>query len=221
MSFIPGLSDDIEKAWNGVKGAVGNAWDWLTGSSESEADDIAQGAALANDPQDENPLKPITEVDPVLREEMMTDSLTANLGKLRVEAMNICEDKARKEYLKLREHQEKNKELTNLLQVFTQHADNTGTIEIKDEETKLLLTKAKFHGVKLPHDKLQFTKSERDSIIHNIDFALKVVSDDMRIGFNDAQEALNQRNTFYQELKTCWDKIVEAIRKIIHAISPR
>lgn len=232
MSFITGLTEDLTKAWNGTVDAVGSAanatsnaaggfWKWLTGDSkEVSQSDTAASPPLSKSPADDSTAAPVVNSAPVLdKDDHSKFSLTHLLALFRAEAMHHCENKAKVPYLKVKEAQEKNKDLTQLLQVLTAQSDNKGDFELKDENTKQLFAKARALGVEIPNQ-TKFTKSERDSAIRNLDYSLKVIGDDIRIGFNDAQEALQQRNTFYQELKTCWDKITEAVRKFIHALSP-
>lgn len=232
MSFITGLTEDLTKAWNGTVDAVGGAanatgnavggfWNWLTGDSKPVvADDVAPPSPLSKSPTDDSTAVPVSQSAPVVdNEDYSKFSLTHLLALFRAEAMHHCENKAKIPYLKVKEAQEKNKDLTQLLQVLTAQSDNKGDFELKDDNTKQLFAKARALGVEIPNQ-TKFTKSERDSAIRNLDYSLKVIGDDIRIGFNDAQEALQQRNTFYQELKTCWDKLTEAIRKFIHALSP-
>ncbi len=231
MSFIPGLAEEFSKALNNTVdtvggalntagGAVNDTWNWLTGNSNPE-DDLNSSLPISKNPNDSSETGSVDELDPLkAKEDYSKFSLVHLLALFRAEAMHHCENKAKVPYLKVKEAQEKNRDLTQLLKVFTAQSDNQGDFEAQDEKTLELLARAKSLGVEIP-DKTKFTKAERDSAIRNIDYSLKVIGDDIRIGFNDAQEALQQRNTFYQELKTCWDKITEVIRKFIQAITPR
>lgn len=207
MSFLSGLADDVSKAWDKT---VGNAWDWISKPSQNSVSTESK----------EPDTKPVTDSSAVvIPEDASGHSLMHTLALLRAEAMHHCETKAKTPYLKVKEAQEKNKTLTNLLQIFTAQSDNKGDFEVKDENTKQLIAQAKNLGVELSNQ-AKYTKQERDTAIRNLDHSLKVIGDDIRLHFNDTQEALQQRNTFYQELKTCWDKIAEAVRKLIQAISP-
>jgi hypothetical protein len=231
MSFIPGLKDELTKAWDGAVGTisdaaqtVGNAgdnfWSWLTGKdSQKAAEDPAP--PIVQNQNEQDAADPVAPLEAVQEQESCAGwSLQHLLHLLRMEAMHNCETKAKIPYLKVKEAQEKNTELTTLLETFTAESEETGEFKIKDDNTAQLIAKARAYGVVIPN-KESFSKAERDTIIRNLDQTLKVVDHDIRIGFNDAQEALQQRNTFYQELKTCWDKICEAIRKLIQAISQR
>lgn len=228
MSFINGLTEDLTKAWNGTVDAVGSAgnaagnfMNWLTGSSKEPSDDSQElPSQLPKSPTEDPTATPATQNTNLSDiDDHSKFSLTHLLALFRAEAMHHCENKAKVPYLKVKEAQEKNRDLTKLLQVLTAQSDNKGDFELKDDNTRQLFARARSLGVEIP-DQTKFTKLERDNAIRNLDYSLKVIGDDIRIGFNDAQEALQQRNTFYQELKTCWDKITEAVRKFIHALSP-
>ncbi|MBS0635709.1 MAG: hypothetical protein JSR37_09625, partial [Verrucomicrobia bacterium] len=76
------------------------------------------------------------------------------------------------------------------------------------------------NGVKLELKK-EYTKDERDSLITNIKTRTNTIDVDLKMAMNEMTEAVNQRNTLWQELKSCWDRIAEAVRKFIQAISGR
>lgn len=234
MSFITGLSEDLTKAFNGTVDAVSGAassagkaaggfWNWLTGETKPTYPTVGsdENPPITNTPKDGFESAPVSNPEPLLdTEDYSKYSLTHLLALFRAEAMHHCENKAKVPYLKVKEAQEKNKDLTQLLQVLTAQSDNKGDFEVRDDKTRQMFARARSLGVEIPEQD-KYTKGERDSAIRNIDHSLKVIGDDIRLGFNDAQEALQQRNTFYQELKTCWDKITEAVRKFIQAISSR
>ncbi len=227
MSFIPGFVDEMTKAVTGAANTVAkganDAWNTITGTVTGQKGD--EKAPLIKTPEEtlpENISKPITEAPSIKdQEDWSKYSLPGLLSMLRMEAMHHCEQKAKAPYLKVKEAQAKSTDLSTLLQTFTAHSDQNGDLDVTDDEKTLeLMRKAKEMGVVIA-DQTRFTKQERDSVIRNIDQTLKNLDYDMKIGFNDAQEALQQRNTFYQELKTCWDKLNEAIRRFIQALTGR
>ncbi len=227
MSFIPGFVDEVTKAVSGAASTVAkganDAWNTLTGGiTGAKSDEKNPLTKAPEDALSENISKPITEAPTVKdQEDWSKYSLPGLLAMLRMEAMHHCEQKAKIPYLKVKEAQAKSTELSTLLQTFSAHSDENGDLDVEgDEKTLELMRKAKEMGVVIA-DQKRFTKQERDSVIRNIDQTLKNLDYDMKIGFNDAQEALQQRNTFYQELKTCWDKLNEAIRRFIQALTGR
>ncbi|MCE5295008.1 MAG: hypothetical protein LLF94_10420 [Chlamydiales bacterium] len=226
MSFIPGLSEELAKAWDGTVGtvsragaavndAVSDTWNWLTGKPRPANAETPVANNLENESEG------VSEVAPLQDQERWWDhSLGHLLNLLRIEAMHNCEVRTRAPLNKATIAQQKSKTLNELLGIINVQSDSKGNFDAKDQSTKDTIEECRKIGVKIPVKDV-FTKEERDSIVTNINTLSKGIDVDLKLAINEAQEAMQQRNTFWQELKSCWDKISEAIRKFIQGIASR
>lgn len=218
--MIPGLWENITDAWNGTVGRVVDGVTDLFGGNNTPSNPIE----IPKESEENSPQVDPNEVDgakPVEADDWKNHSLFTLFNLLRLEAISNAENKAKLSYAKVREVHDKNKALTKLLEIITTKSDNNGAFEAKDDETKRLLAQAKQIGVTVDDKKTKYTKDERDSLVRGIELQSRNLDVDIKLLVNETQEALQHRNTFYQELKTCWDKIIEAVRKLIQAIVSR
>lgn len=218
--MIPGLWENITDAWNGTVGRVVEGVTDLFGGNHTPPAPIE----VPKESEEQSPQVDPNEVDgvnPVEADDWRKHSLFTLFNLLRLEAISHAENKAKLSYAKVREVHDKNKALTKLLEIITTKSDNNGAFEAKDDETKRLLAQAKQIGVTVDEKKTKYTKDERDSLVRGIELQSRNLDVDIKLLVNETQEALQHRNTFYQELKTCWDKIIEAVRKLIQAIVSR
>lgn len=219
--MVPGLWDNLANAWNGTVGTTWNGITNLFGDSNPPAVNPVNPNANEENPVLENSPEEISQPNPVMQEDYKNQSLNSLLHLLRIEAISHATSKAKKSITKLQEVHDKNKALTKLLEVITNTSEKNGRFEAKDAETKRLLAQAKQIGVSIDDEKTSYTKDERDSLVRGIELQSRNLDVDIKMLVNETQEARQQRDTFYQELKTCWDKIIEAVRKLIQAMAPR
>jgi len=169
MSFIPELSEGLTKAWNSTAGAVSgvaqnagssvsNFWNWLTGGSNPPPILPDSSSTVSKNPSSDLESQKVTESESNGDGNCQDYSLMHLLHMLRLDSMRELEAKAKIPYLKVKEAQEKNTQLTSLLQVFTSQSENTGEFEVKDDATIQLLTKARNLGVLIP-EQAKFTKA--------------------------------------------------------------
>lgn len=140
-------------------------------------------------------------------------SLEEELYYLRVEALQYAEKKTKDAYLKLKNSFEHNQALAQLLQLATDGSDENGQFNADTPEAKKLLKAAKSAGVKIPENKLVFTKDERDSLLRNVELIKQTLELNIRLHTNEAQESSQMRNIWFQEMKTVLDKVAGAIKK--------
>ncbi|MBS0636511.1 MAG: hypothetical protein JSS12_03280 [Verrucomicrobia bacterium] len=207
--FIPGLTEEISNAWN-----------WLTGASKQASESEEKEAiSLPKEPLDESE---VSESIPIQKHENWEKYSLAHalMTFINIEAMHKLEKRAQPSSIKAKEAYEKSTQLNNLLQTINTHSDAKGNFNAQDAETQEALKLAVSNGVKLELKK-EYTKDERDSLITNIKTRTNTIDVDLKMAMNEMTEAVNQRNTLWQELKSCWDRIAEAVRKFIQAISGR
>lgn len=234
MSFIPGLSTELSKAWDSTVGAVSgaidsagdavnNTWNWLTGKptppppvkdAEKPAVSVSETPDGDSKPAEVVPSETLAPID------YSKISLLELFAILRAEITHRCLNQARAHHQKASEIHEKQKGLNTLQNLFTKHAANSGSIEFTSPEDLQTLAKGRSLGIPI-ENKTTFTKDERDAISRTIDNAVRETTDQLNLTTSDVSEAVQTRNTFYQELLTCWNKLVECIRTMIRALSPR
>ncbi len=232
MNFLSDIWNNIQNsattAYNTVDDIVRAAVDpvWNPPKTQDTAVEEPQGSshshelpeAIANPDTTTTQNAEPEEVDPSEPSRPLRDpksSLAADLFFLRLEALANCEKKVKTARDKIRTLHEQNKTMTNLLQAMTANAEQNGSFEARDEQTRKLLADARRVGLQIPEGKHSFSKDERDAAVRNIELNVRNLDLELKLASNEAQEALQQRNTYYQELKTCFDKEAETIRKIL------
>lgn len=209
--IIPGLTEELSNAWN-----------WLTGASKQAADVENQSqepVSVPKAPVDDSEVEEALAVQPC--PDWDKYSLAhALMTFINIEAMQKLENRAKIPYQKAKDAYEKNAQLNELLQTINTNSDAKGNFNAKDPATQELLRQAVANGVKI-EIRDSYSKDDRDSLITNIKTRTNTIDVDLKLAMNETTESVNQRNTLWQELKSCWDKISEAVRKFIQAISAR
>jgi hypothetical protein len=219
--FPSWLSDGFNNAVNGASNAFNNFFHGSANPSPANPAPAAEPSPQETQTQ-ENPQTPTDTVneEPPSVEDVSEPtllpkggSLSEELHFLQIEAMQYAEKKAKDAYLKLKNSFENNQALTQLLQTITNQSDQNGNFNADSDEIKKMFRAAKASGVKIPEGKLAFTKDERDSLVRNIELQKQTVELDIRLRTNEAQESIQQRNIWFQEMKSVLDKIAGAIKK--------
>jgi len=205
----------VQSAYNTAENAVRSVAENVFGLPSSS--DSSSQVNDSSDPPEASVIEEAPEV--VLRDP--NNSLWQELHLLKVEAMANAEKKVRTSYQNVKELSDKNRAMTALLQHVTANSSEDGTYEAKDDQAKNLLASAIDAGLIGTKDKHSFTKDEKDALVRNIELQNRNLETLIKLATNEVQEGLHTRNTYYQELKTMWDKIIEACRKILQGISPR
>lgn len=218
FDIFRGIYEAGEKAVGAVADAVKSATDAIWGGSPPKETPPPQ-VTDPNDPSaPESPVPTIEEAPEVVKNDP-NNSLWQEMHLLKVEAMGHAEKKVRTAYEKVKALNEKTKLLTNVLQHITANPSQDGSYEIKDDETKKLFSDAINVGLNVTRDKHSFSKEEKDTLLRNIELLNRNLDTDIKLATNEVQEGLHTRNTYYQELKTMWDKIIEAVKKILGGIA--
>lgn len=147
--------------------------------------------------------------------------LSEEFQLLKIEAMHHTENKVRTAYNNLKTVREKNQAMTQLLQHITTYSAEDGSFHIKDDHAHNLLHTARQAGLTVEQNKIAFNKDERDALVRNIELHTRNLETDIKLKVNEVQEGIQIRNTFFQELKTMWDKLTAAISKILTNVGGR
>lgn len=197
-------------AENAVRSVAENVFGQPSSNSSSQVND-------SENPQESSEIEEASEN--ILRDP--NNSIWQEMHLLKVDALSNAEKKVRASYQKVKELSDKNRSMTALLQHVTANSSENGTYEASDDQAKDLIAKAIDAGLIGKKDKHSFTKDEKDALVRNIELQNRNLETEIKLATNEVQEGLHTRNTFYQELKTIWDKLIEAGRKILQGISPR
>lgn len=189
---IPGLSESLANSWN-----------WITGGSNpppvAPAPEEEASLPISGDDK-ENSSVPIAPQEPSkpLRKGV---SLEDEHELLRLEAIANWEMLVKKHAQKGQVAYEKMGELNELLKAINTQTDAKGNFEVKDDETRKLIQRAKALGANIP-EKTKFTRDERDNLLSNVKMTASKFELEMRLATSDASEVMAQRNQVYQILHT-------------------
>lgn len=206
---------------NGVQNTLSDGWNWITGNRRTNEPSVETGRS--NDHSSSSSLDDISTVTPIPEPVKRHNSLVGELLALKTEAIDYATKKAKIAYEKLAQKQSANKQLTDLMAAITAQTERDGTLKIKKEDKvfKELLLGAKNQGVTLDTEKESYSKDEVGKLISQVELRSRNLETDLKLGINEVQESVHQRNLYFQEIKSLWDKFFEVIKKIINAIIPR
>ncbi len=213
--MIPGFVD-------GIKEGVKDGWNWLT--NKSSTDSSKKTSTETSDPETApTDLNSISTASPIPEPIKRHNSLVGELLALKTEALAYATDKAQRVYTRLTATHTQNKELTELLSKITTKTEKDGSMKLSDDDTefKTLLKKAQQQKIQVDVEKKKYSKDEVGKLVSQVELASRNLETDLKLGVNEVQESIHQRNLYFQELKSLWDKFFDAIKKIISAIVSR
>ncbi len=202
--MLPGLTEGIKDSWN-----------WLTGKPQP-VEDVVEEDSDENDLPDTNPIA--VAPTPIRR----GVSLEEELFFLHLDALGAFGKRVTDPYFKAQEARKKIAPLNELLQDIAANSDAKGNYKATSKDQKALLKTAQELGVKVPgKDKENFTRDDTQSLISNLKTVTGSLDVDMKMGLNDATQAMSERNTLYAELNTLHKNRRDACQAISRGIAGR
>lgn len=135
---------------------------------------------------------PVVPEDPV-DEVKQVNSNSSDPKNMSLEALSLLlltsrlhylQEQTKREFLELKDRQEKVAELHKVLKAINNSTAKEGSLDItQNEELKSLIKRAKELGVNVTEDKMKYTKEERDRLIENVRMSIEDfnVKNDMQL----------------------------------------
>ncbi len=198
---------------------VTDALNWATSSTKSSSSQATLTESTGKEAESQEPEKITTETQ--LPPLVHADDLAGELLLLKSEAMNHATKRTKTASNKAEGVHANNQKFTKTLGEINKHSKGDGSFKVNDS-LQALLAEMKAMGIASSDpNKKEYTKEEARKLTEEMKQASSNLDTDLRLAINEMQECVHQRNLYYQEIKSLFDKFFESIRKVCSAIVSR
>lgn len=176
------------------------------------------GQPAASASPEEPEAAPTSKRKPIDHQKMELSEL---LGLFHKECDSDAEVRVQDSYGKVKTTQNKQKECTELYNLFSDpaHIASDETLTLPQNDTVVpLLQKAKAYGITIPDNKQTFTKQEREHILRQVERKTADLDVDLKIQMHEVTESTKRHDLETQMFKSIEDKQERAKERAIRGI---